>query len=51
MSLNTIIIVVLLVALVLYVISIYNRLVSLQNRYQNSFAQIEPRFRSWTRIN
>ncbi|MGH1486829.1 MAG: LemA family protein [Cellvibrionaceae bacterium] len=41
MSVTAIVIVVILVALLLYVIGIYNRLVSLKNRYQNGFAQIE----------
>ncbi len=41
MSTTTIVILVILVVLFLYIVSIYNRLVSLKNRYQNGFAQIE----------
>ncbi len=41
MSTTTIVTLVILVALFLYIVSIYNRLVSLKNRYQNGFAQIE----------
>ena len=41
MGIATIVILVLLVLLALYGVSIYNRLVSLRNRYQNAFAQIE----------
>ena len=36
-----IIVLVILIALVVFVIGIYNRLVSLKNRYENSFSQIE----------
>jgi LemA protein len=38
---ETIIVLVILAALVFYGVSIYNRLVSLRNRFQNAFAQIE----------
>jgi LemA protein len=41
MSISTIIVLVVLASLFLYIVSIYNRLVSLKNRYQNGFAQIE----------
>ncbi|TBU83259.1 LemA family protein [Pseudomonas daroniae] len=41
MDISTLIIIAVLVAAVFYVISIYNRLVTLRNRYQNGFAQIE----------
>jgi len=41
MEYSFIIVLVLIVALVLYVIGIYNRLVSLKNRFENAFAQIE----------
>ena len=41
MGTTAIIILVILAILAVYVISIYNRLVTLRNRYKNSFAQIE----------
>jgi LemA protein len=41
MGITTIIVLVILAILVIYVIGIYNRLISLRNRYKNGFAQIE----------
>ena len=41
MGIATIIVLVVLAILAVYVVSIYNRLVALRNRYKNSFAQIE----------
>lgn len=41
MSITTIVVLVILVVLFLTIVNIYNRLVSLKNRYQNGFAQIE----------
>jgi LemA protein len=38
---ETIIVLIVLAALVFYLVAIYNRLVSLRNRFQNAFAQIE----------
>jgi LemA protein len=38
---ETIIVLIVLAALVFYVVAIYNRLVSLRNRFKNAFAQIE----------
>lgn len=41
MSITAIVIIVILAALFFYIIGVYNKLVSLKNRYQNAFAQIE----------
>jgi LemA protein len=41
MSISSIVTLAIIAALVFYVISIYNQLVSLRNRFQNAFAQIE----------
>ncbi|ALO46259.1 LemA family protein [Pseudohongiella spirulinae] len=41
MGLSSVIVLVLFAVLLLYGVSIYNQLVSLRNRYQNGFAQIE----------
>lgn len=41
MELSTIIVLIVVAALFFYGVGIYNRLVSLKNRYQNAFAQIE----------
>ncbi|WP_417223871.1 LemA family protein [Amphritea sp.] len=41
MEMGTLVFLVIVVALVLYVVAIYNRLVTLKNRFQNSFSQID----------
>ncbi|MGY5450348.1 LemA family protein [Agarivorans sp. MS3-6] len=41
MDVSLIVILVIIAATIFYVVGIYNRLVSLRNRYQNAFAQIE----------
>ena len=41
MEISTIIFWLVLLGLIIYVIGIYNRLVTLKNRFQNAFAQIE----------
>ena len=41
MDVSTIIILVVLAALAMWAVAIYNQLVALKNRYKNAFAQIE----------
>ena len=41
MDMNTIIVLVVIALLIIYVIGIYNKLVTLKNRYENGFSQIE----------
>lgn len=41
MSVSTVMVLLILAALIIYAIVIFNRLVSLKNRFQNAFAQIE----------
>ena len=41
MDISTIVIIVVIIALVWFLISVYNRLVALKNQYENAFAQIE----------
>jgi len=41
MSISVIVTLIIVVAIIFYVISIYNTLVSLKNRYENAFSQIE----------
>ncbi len=41
MAVSSIVTIVVIIALFLYIVSIYNRLVALKNRFQNAFAQIE----------
>lgn len=41
MDLSTIIILVIIAAIIFYLVSVYNRLVALKNRFENAFAQIE----------
>lgn len=41
MGMTTIIILIVIAGLILYIVSIYNKLVALRNRYENGFSQIE----------
>lgn len=45
MSIETIVVLVVLGGLVVYLISVYNRLVALKNRFKNAFAQIDVQLR------
>lgn len=41
MSISTVVTIIVVIAIIFYIISIYNRLVSLRNRFENAFSQIE----------
>lgn len=41
MDISTIVLLVIIVAVIFYVVGIYNKLVTLKNRYENAFSQIE----------
>ena len=45
MEISSIIFWLVVTAAIFYIVSIYNQLVTLRNRYQNGFAQIEVQFR------